>query len=247
MKKFLVNAVEKLTIFVDFICQTKTEEEKNYLREAAAIADSIFIQVSKEIKPGVSELQIKRLFDSYVEESKAEKLAFDTIVASGPNGAFPHAVPSGRIIQRNDIVVIDFGVVYNGYHSDMTRTLLMDPDDKKARSLYKLVLEAQQLALAKVISGVDIKSLDDIARGHIGSYNFQDYFVHGLGHGVGLKIHEKPFINQRARGVLKKDMVITIEPGIYLPGYGGVRIEDTVIVGKKGYEVLTKSPKMIFS
>lgn len=245
-KRFLVNLSENFSSFVNDISQIKSNRELNCLRTAASIADEIYAKVVPQIRPGVTELYIKELFDKYVSESSAQKLAFDTIIATGPNGAFPHAVPSSRHITQDDMVVIDFGVVYQHFHSDMTRTLLMDPQHKNNRLLYRLVYDAQALALGMVKSGVSIKMLDDRVREFFENVGYKDYFIHGLGHGVGLKIHEKPFINQKSTGTLKSNMVITIEPGIYLPGFGGVRIEDTVIVTEDGYELLTKSEKVFY-
>lgn len=244
LKKFLVKTSEHLNSFVDYVCMIKTEEEISYIKEACLIADDIYTAVSSEIKPGKTELEIVELFDDYVKRSNASKVSFDTIVGSGPNGAFPHAEPSDRVIAEEDMIVIDFGVVYKGFCSDMTRTLLMNPKDKKANSIYKIVYDAQMLAMEQVKPGVEIKSLDKIARDYIGKYGFEDYFVHGLGHGLGYKVHEKPFVNKKGKGKLKPGMVITIEPGIYLPGYGGVRIEDSLVVTASGYEVLTSSPKV---
>lgn len=244
LKKCLVSFSNKLNSLAEYVCMVKSEDELEILREAARIADDIFNAVSQEIRPGKTEKEIIKLFDEHIKKSPATKEAFETIVGSGPNGAFPHAVPSDRVIEENDMVVVDFGVVYKGYHSDMTRTLLMSPKDTKANSIYQIVYNAQRLALDHVKAGADMKQIDSIARDYIAKYGFKDYFVHGLGHGVGLKIHEKPFINKKAKGRLKENMVITIEPGIYLPGYGGVRIEDTVIVTRDGYEVLNRSPKV---
>lgn len=245
-KKLLVKTLSVLNNLTDYFCIVKTESEIDNIRQAVYIADSILEKVIPQVKPGVKEITIKEMLEAEVKKSKASKVAFDTIVATGANCAFPHALSGERVIGKNDIVFIDFGVVYKGYHSDITRTILMNPKDEKAVSLYRLVYEAQKKALEMIKPGVEIKALDVAARGYIAEHDFGDNFVHGLGHGVGLKIHEKPFVNQRAKGKLKKNMVITIEPGVYLPGYGGVRIEDTVLVTRDGYQLLTQTPKEIY-
>ena len=242
LKKSLFYILKIINKSAQRIFLQKTKQEIAALEQAAAIVDCIFQKIKPLIKPGITEKKLLVLFEKECKKFKVKK-AFDFIIASGPNSAVAHAIVSERKIQKEDLVVIDIGVIYKGYRSDMTRTLLMNPHNKKAKSLYQIVYQAQQEALNALKAGVSCTQLDAIARNYIKKYGFGDYFIHGLGHGVGLKIHEAPFVNQKNKSKLKKGMVITIEPGIYLPGYGGVRIEDMVLVTQNGYQLLTKSPK----
>jgi len=170
----------------------------------------------------------------------AEKPAFDTIISSGYRSALPHGVASDKRIERGDLVVIDLGALYRHYNSDITRTIVVGKPSEKQKEIYEIVLEAQKSAVEKAKPGMTAKELDSIARNIIAEYGYGDYFIHSLGHGVGLEIHEPPRISQYDETVLKEGMVITIEPGIYIPKLGGVRIEDTVVITKDGAKRLTK-------
>ena len=172
--------------------------------------------------------------------------AFSSIIAAGINSALPHAVPSNTRVAKNKFLLFDMGVKKNHYHSDMTRTVAVGEKlPVKAREIYSVVLEAQIAALGAVAPGVECKAIDKIARDIISAAGYGEYFGHGLGHGVGLEIHEGPTLNARSKDVLEPGMVITIEPGIYLPDLGGVRIEDLVVVTATGYRNLTKIPKTL--
>jgi Xaa-Pro aminopeptidase len=175
----------------------------------------------------------------------AEGRAFDFIVASGVRGAMPHGRASDKLMQAGELVTIDFGAVLDGYHSDETVTVAVGAISERQHKVYDTVLEAHDRAIAAVRPGITCKELDSIARSYIAEQGFGDYFGHGLGHGVGLEIHEKPVLSPRSDVVVEEGMVFTIEPGIYIPGFGGVRIEDTVVVTADGCRLLTTVPKRL--
>jgi len=224
----------------------KDEEELKSLRSAAELNRLAFEQVLPLIRPGVSERQIALELEFTLKRLGGECNAFDFIVASGSRGAMPHGVASDKLLCAGELVTIDFGTRVDGYHSDETVTLALGDIDGKLRQIFDIVLKAHDLALASVRPGIDIRDLDAVARDYINSQGFGDYFGHGLGHGVGLEIHEFPAVSPRAADKLLEGMVVTIEPGIYLPGTGGVRIEDTVVVTAGGCEVLTSIPKQFY-
>jgi Xaa-Pro aminopeptidase len=169
--------------------------------------------------------------------------AFDITVASGPRGAMPHGTASQRVIGDNELVTVDFGAQVNGYHSDMTRTVAVGDPSGELRRLYRAVLEAEEAAVRAIRPGVLCSELDAVARDLLTAHGLGEYFAHSLGHGVGLAVHEGPGLRKGSADVLEAGMVITAEPGVYLPGLGGVRIEDLVLVTETGYEVLSRSPK----
>jgi Xaa-Pro aminopeptidase len=193
--------------------------------------------------PGVSERELALALEFALKRSGAEEKAFDFIVASGERGALPHGIASEKKIGRGELVTIDFGSRVNGYHSDETVTVAVGEIDDKAREIFDTVLAAHDQALAAVRPGISIVALDAVARGHIARRGYGEFFGHGLGHGVGLEIHEYPSLSPNSEGFIEEGMVITIEPGIYVPGLGGVRIEDTVVVTSDGYRCLTRIPK----
>jgi len=232
----LESIVEKLRI-------VKENNELEAIRKAVTIADAAFEHVLGFVKPGVKEYELAAELEYSMRRSGAEKPSFDTIVASGPRGALPHGTAADREIQKGDLVIIDFGAVYNGYCSDMTRTVLVGEASPKQKEIYQLVLEAQQAAIGAVSPGAKCSEVDAVARNLIAGRGYGDNFGHGLGHGVGLEIHEDPALNTRNHDRLEEGMVITVEPGIYLSGWGGVRIEDMAVVTSQGCEVLTQSGK----
>ena len=183
--------------------------------------------------------------ECFMRENGAEKEAFESIVASGPRSALPHAKPTGRQISERELVVLDFGARYNGYHSDITRTVLLGTPDEKQLEVYNVVLEAQSKAIDAIRPGALGCDIDGIAREHIASKGYGEYFGHGLGHGLGLAVHEGSILREQSDIVLQSGMVVTVEPGIYIPGWGGVRLEDDVLVADTGAEILTKSPKVL--
>jgi len=173
----------------------------------------------------------------------ASKLSFESIVASGKRSSLPHGVASNKIIEDGDMITLDFGCIYNGYCSDMTRTLVLGKANNKQKEIYNVVLEAQKTSLAAIKPGITGEELDTIARNIISEKGYGQYFGHGLGHGVGLEVHELPHVNVRGKVPMEPGMMITIEPGIYIPDFGGVRIEDLVLVTEDGYKVLSNSTK----
>ena len=225
----------------------KTEEELEKIRIACDISDKAFEKILPMIKVGVVESDIRRELEYEMIKLGAEGISFTTIVASNERSALPHGVASDKKIEREGFVTLDFGCVYKGYASDMTRTIYIgDTPTEKHLEIYNTVLEAQLKAIDAVKEGVSTRYLDKIARDHISSKGYGNEFGHGLGHGLGMRGHELPFLSPKAEDfILKENMVITIEPGIYIDGFGGVRIEDDVIVTKDGCEILNKTEKKL--
>ena len=221
----------------------KSADEINKIANAADLNVDALAEVEALIKPGIRENEIALALEFALRKLGAEEKAFDIIVASGLRGAMPHGVASNKILSEGELVTIDFGCRLSGYHSDETVTLALGKVSDKLRTIYDTVLEAHDRALAAVAPGVALNELDRIARDHINACGFGDYFGHGLGHGVGLEVHEAPVVSPRSKTIAEEGMVFTIEPGIYVPGVGGVRIEDMVLVTAAGCQALTKIPK----
>lgn len=228
---------------LDQLRAIKTSDEIKSISAAANLASAAFNELVPLIKPGVSERRVALELEFIMKRSGAEEKAFDFIVASGYRGALPHARPTEKLLESGEMVTIDFGACLNGYNSDETITVSLGEPDKKLFEIYSVVKEAHDLAISAVRPGVECCLLDEIARNHIKSCGYGDYFGHGLGHGVGLEIHEKPAISSRSRQMAQAGMVFTIEPGIYIPDLGGVRIEDMVQVTQEGCTVLSKVSK----
>ncbi|MCX7720906.1 MAG: Xaa-Pro peptidase family protein [Dictyoglomus thermophilum] len=229
----LNNWVEELRI-------VKTEDEIENIKKALMIAEQAFENVLPLIKVGVSEKDIAIELEYQMAKLGSERPAFDTIVASGERGALPHGKASNKKLMGNEFIVFDFGAVYNGYHSDITRTVYFGNPTEEEILVYNIVLEAQKKAEEIIEEGLQCNFVDKVARDIIQENGFGNYFGHGLGHGVGLEIHELPRLSPKSDMVLKKGMVVTIEPGIYIPGKFGVRIEDMVVVDKSGSKILNK-------
>jgi len=228
---------------IDTIRTVKDKTEIAYIRKAGEIASEALSALCDYIKPGVTEKDIAVELDYRMARNEAEQVSFSTIVASGVNSSQPHAAPGSRKIRNGDIVMIDYGAVYHGYHSDETCTFIVGRADKKQKEVYSLVKEAHDRAFAAVKAGASCKEIDRIARTCIESKDMGKYFTHGTGHGVGLDVHEAPRIADKSEHILEEGMVVTIEPGVYIPDLWGIRIEDMVLVKKNGFEVLTKVPK----
>lgn len=229
---------------VSHLRAVKDDEEISLLREACAITDRCFSHLLNFIKPGMSEWDIAVEIDYFYKKNGCTACSFDPIVASGAGASMPHYKSSAdKKISKGDILLIDMGCLYRGYNSDLTRTIFVDSVDSTLEEIYNIVYEAQGKAVSSVKPGMDTLKLDSIARTVITDYGYGDNFGHGLGHGVGIEIHELPAIKKFTSSKIKKNMVITIEPGIYIQGKGGVRIEDTVLVTSDGCEILTKSSK----
>lgn len=221
----------------------KDQEELNNIKKAAEIADSAFKHILDYIKPGVTERDVAIELEFFMKNKGATGLSFESIVASGWRSSLPHGVATDKKINLGELLTLDYGCVYNGYCSDMTRTVVIGKADEKQKKIYEIVLKAQKEALAHIKPGVLGKDVDKIARDIIIEAGYGDYFGHGLGHGVGLAIHEEPRLSPVGETVLETNMVVTDEPGIYIPDFGGVRIEDLVVVGKDGPIVCSNSPK----
>ena len=236
---------ELVPISLDGCRMVKDEEELRLIKKAAAIADEAFNQVLVHIKPGVREIDVALELEYFMRKLGAEKPAFDTIVASGHRGALPHGMASSKVLEEGDLVTIDFGAVYQGYHSDMTRTVALGKSDAKQREIYSIVLEAQLTGLGALTAGKTGKEVDAAAREVIEKRGYGKYFGHGLGHSVGLAIHELPSLSPKSEIKLEPGVVVSVEPGIYIPDWGGVRIEDLVLVLPDGKEILTTSAKQL--
>ncbi len=224
----------------------KDPGEISRLRRAAAMADIALAEVSGQLADALSEKEIARRLDAVMVELGADEPSYDTIVASGPNAALPHAHPTDRVIEGNDLVIIDVGARLDGYGSDMTRTFVAggQPSGEQQR-LYDVVIEAQAAGVAAVAAGVEEIEIDRVCRRVLDDHGLLDAFIHGTGHGIGLEIHEDPILSPRSTGILRAGFVVTVEPGVYLTEQGGVRIEDSVIVTDGGCEPITHSPKNV--
>ena len=209
----------------------KDPSELDLIGTACRITDQAFADVLPLIRPGLSERALAAALDHRMAELGAERPSFDTIVASGPNGALPHHVPSGRPLRRGDLITMDFGAQFEGYHADMTRTVALGEPADWQRDIYELVATAQRAGCTAARPGAALREVDAAARDLIAEAGHGPHFGHGLGHGVGLQVHEAPMIGYGSAGKLEDRVSVTVEPGVYLPGRGGVRIEDVLIVG----------------
>ncbi len=221
----------------------KSTAELNLLKKAIEISDQSFCHIAGFIHPGLTEKEVGVELEFSMRRLGSEKNAFTTIVASGERSALPHGVASDKVIQKGDLVTLDFGAVYQGYHSDMTRTLVIGPAQERHREIYEVVLTAQEAVLQALRPGMRGFEADGIARDLIKEAGFGEYFGHGLGHGVGLEIHEGPRLSPQSEIILEPGMVVSVEPGVYIAGWGGIRIEDLALITSSGCESLTKSPK----
>lgn len=228
---------------IEELREVKDAEEIATIKKACEIADAGFKYILDYIKPGVSEIEIANRLDFHMRKLGATSVSFDTIVASGYRSAMPHGVASEKIIEQGDFVTIDFGCYYNGYVSDMTRTVSVGEPDPKLKEIYDIVLQAQLKVNEEAKPGMTGIEVDSIARDYITEKGYGEYFGHSNGHGIGLEIHEGPNTSQKSPKVLVENNVITNEPGIYIDGLGGVRIEDDLLLTADGNEVLTFSPK----
>ena len=227
----------------------KSADEIESLAKAQAMADEAFSELLKVVRPGMTERRVAAELEYICAKLGSEGPSFETIVGSGPNGAMCHAVPGDRQLQEGDLVVVDFGCLYNGYHSDMTRTFAVGKVDPFAEEIYNIVLEAQTRALDALKPGITGKELDAIARDYITEKGYGDCFGHSLGHGFGLLIHEEPRASVTGDTVFEEGMTITVEPGIYIEGKFGVRIEDCCVVtkdGKRNFAHATKELQHIY-
>lgn len=234
------------TGLVEALRAQKDKQELTLLRKAIALADKGAEFLRSRLVPGRKEIEVSLELEFFLRNQGAEAAAFPFVVASGARGSLPHAEPSDKKLQPGELVTIDFGAVYQGYHSDLTRTFSLGPPTTKQHSIYKIVLEAQMKAIDSAGPGVLCTKVDKAARDVITEAGYGDYFGHATGHGVGLAIHEEPRLSTQTTDVLLPGTVVTVEPGIYLPGWGGVRTEDIILVTEQGVEVLSQAPKETF-
>ncbi len=230
---------------LDTIRNCKDADELEQLAQVAALGSAAFDALLPQIYPGMRESELALQLEFEMRRSGADGRGFDFIVASGVRGAMPHGRASDKPIQSGELVTIDFGAVRGGYHSDETVTVAIGSISDRQRRIYETVQEAHDLAIAATRPGISCRELDAVARDHIRKQGYADYFGHGLGHGIGLEVHEKPVISPRSEAMVEEGMVFTIEPGIYIPGVGGVRIEDTVAVTSDGCRLLTRVSKQL--
>jgi Xaa-Pro aminopeptidase len=229
---------------VEVFRAVKDSDEIKDIIKAISRAELAYKEISPNIKKGAAEKDVALRLEYAIKGSGSARLPFDIIVASGYRAALPHATAGKRILKNNDAVIVDFGAEYEGYFSDVTRTSFIGHrSTQKARKIYDTVLSAQQAAIDLIRPNVRAKDVDAAARKVISKAGYGRYFGHGTGHGVGLMIHEMPTVSPKSEDILKEGMIFTVEPGIYIPGWGGVRIEDMVLVTKAGCRVLTSLPK----
>jgi len=230
---------------IEFIRRYKTPDELKNIAEAQAVTDKVFTHMLDVIRPGVTEIELAIELECSIRRFGGEGLAFDTIIASGLNGSKPHAHPTEKKIEAGDAVTMDFGARYAGYCSDMTRTVFVGKPSDKMKDIYDTVLNAQRLTLESIKPGMKGCDMDAIARNYIKSRGYGEYFQHSTGHSVGLDIHESPNLSPLCETIFEPTMLGTVEPGVYVEGVGGVRIEDLVIFTQDGIKDLTTSPKDI--
>ena len=233
-----------ISLALEPLREVKDAEEIACLRKAVEISDRAFDDVLQFLRPGISERAVAAHLEAFMREHGSERPAFTTIVASGVRGSLPHGTASEKLLVAGEFVTMDYGAVYQGYHSDITRTVVLGEASEKHRELYHTVLEAQILGVKSLYVGISGKEADRIVRDFLTQEGYGENFGHGLGHSVGLEIHEEPRLSPKSRAEhLAEGTVVTVEPGVYLPGWGGLRIEDTVLLEKRGGVPLTKAAK----
>lgn len=234
------NVIESLRLI-------KTEEELTILKEAAKIADQAFEHILTFIKPGVKEIDVANELEFTMRQAGATSSSFDIIVASGYRSALPHGVASNKEIATGELVTMDFGALYKGYCSDITRTVAVGEISEELNNIYHIVLEAEKRGVEGIKAGMTGKEADKLTRDYITEKGYGPNFGHSTGHGVGLEVHENPRLAMTSDDVLEENMVVTVEPGIYVPNVGGCRIEDDIIITETGNEVITHSPKELIT
>lgn len=242
-KKEIKAELKPVSGLVEKLRMVKTAEEIATLQKAAKIADDAYEHIIKFIKPGITELDVSNELEFYMRKQGATSSSFSIIVASGLRSALPHGVATNKIIESGDFVTLDYGALYEGYISDITRTVAVGEPAEKLKEIYAVTLEAQELALKGIKPGMTGIEADSIARDYITSKGYGEAFGHSTGHGIGMEVHEGPALSFRSETVLEPNMVVTVEPGIYLPEIGGVRIEDDIIITETGNERLTFATK----
>ena len=221
----------------------KDENEIDFIENAACLADRAIVHALDLVEPDISESDIAWVIEKFLRENGADDIAFDTIVATGANSSKPHHRAGPTTVKQGDSLIIDMGASVKGYNSDITRTILVESREEKFDRVYDSVLEAQIAAINAVKEGISGKELDSVARKVIVDRGYGDYFSHGLGHGIGLAVHEMPMVVPSSEILMEDGMIFTIEPGVYIPGWGGVRIEDMILLKSGQVSILTNSPK----
>lgn len=228
---------------IETLRMVKTDDELAILQAAAKIADDAFAHIITYIQPGITELEVSNELEFFMRKQGATSSSFSIIVASGLRSALPHGVATDKVIQSGDFVTLDYGALYKGYISDITRTVAVGEPTDKLKDIYAVTLEAQELALKAIKPGMTGIEADAIARDYITSKGYGEAFGHSTGHGIGLEVHESPGLSSKSETVLEPNMVVTVEPGIYLPEIGGVRIEDDIVITEDGNKRLTLATK----
>ncbi|MCM1314957.1 MAG: aminopeptidase P family protein [Prevotella sp.] len=246
-KEIDIDDSDSLSNAINHLRMIKNESEIENIRKAQEIAEKSLSELLPFIKSGKTEREIANELNRLMFANGAEDISFETIVLSGKNTSMPHGVPSDKQVQNGEFILMDFGAVWNGYHSDMTRTICLGEPDEEMKKVYNIVLEAQLAGLKTARAGITGSELDKVSRDIIEKAGYGENFGHSLGHGVGLEIHEKPNASPNNKSILEKNSVVTIEPGIYIAGKFGVRIEDFVILTENGCDNLTKFDKNIIS
>ena len=223
--------------------QIKNDFEISLIKEAGKIASDVAEEIINYIKEGITENELAAKLTYLIMKNGAQDNAFTPIIAFGENSAEPHYFPGKRELRKNDFVLLDFGAKFKKYNSDITRTYIFGKASEKQKRIYEIVREAQELGIESIMEGKTGKEVDTVVRNFIDSTEFKGLFIHSTGHGVGLAVHDHPALSQSSELLLKEGMVVTVEPGIYVKGFGGVRIEDDVLVKKNGRELLTSAPK----
>ncbi|TCS79690.1 M24 family metallopeptidase [Pectinatus cerevisiiphilus] len=244
LRQMLPNVNFSVPLNLDGLRIQKEKAEIELIKKAVAISDKAFEHILAYIKPGLSEIDVAAELEHTMRKLGSERPAFTTIVASGKRGSLPHGTATEKLIVDGEFVTMDFGAVYKGYHSDITRTVCVGKASEKQKELYAIVAKAQLLGIASIKPNTDGKTIDAPSRKFIKDMGYGNNYGHGLGHGVGLEIHELPRLSPMAQDIIiKQHMLVTVEPGIYVPDFGGVRIEDTTLVDENGATPLTKSRK----
>ncbi|WMJ23670.1 aminopeptidase P family protein [Paludicola sp. MB14-C6] len=236
-----------LSNFISDLRSIKSEEEIGFITKAQEITDKAFLHILDYIKPGMTEVEIALELEYTMKKLGASNLAFDSIVVSGTNSSLPHGVPSVKKVENGDFITMDFGAAYNGYCSDMTRTVALGKISDEQKKVYDTVLTSQLMALEAICAGKKYSDIDKVARDYIYSQGYEGCFGHGLGHSLGLFIHEEPRFSSLCDEITKENTIMTVEPGVYLSGKFGVRIEDMVVIKENGCVIITKSEKNLIT
>jgi Xaa-Pro aminopeptidase len=241
----LANAVELIPLEdeIKSLRVVKDAQELASIRAAIDISSNAFLHINEILKEGATEREIALEMEFFMKRNGAEAISFDIIVASGKRSALPHGKATDKKIERGDLILIDFGSKYRGYHSDQTRTVVCGKPSSEQKRIYQVVREAHDKAIEVIRPAIPFHEVDAAARNHIREKGYGEYFGHGTGHGIGFAVHEEPVINMENKGLVQDGMVFTIEPGIYIPDWGGIRIEDMIRVTPQGAEVLTSLPE----